>query len=291
MRAAILVGSVTDAAGTHAAWLRGMMAKATLCFPALLLLGGLSACGGTSTVDVASADTADELSSNACRTGPNVDAVDCRLVGTVVRTFRDRDTCVLYLKHRDSSRTYGLVESASGPASTRCSYTRAFANRGAIPFIWTRYADTKTLPRAEQEAIRRKDHVAQATTYYSLTGDLHGDIPGPTPEALEAINAAIGFSSGGDPALTNAITIQRVPAGIRSKVQAAVREVDSRSFPGTDYSSETQAIYEVFLTRAKDRVVAYVVYGRGTGEPDYQDTMVIGFDLDGRRVIDEVDSG
>ncbi len=104
------------------------------------------------------------------------------------------------------------------------------------------------VPRADQESVRSKDRNAQATTYYSLTGDLHGDIPGANMDALNAINAGIGFSSGGDPDLTNVITIQRVPAGIRSKVQAAVREIDSRSFPGTDYSAETQAIYEFFFS-------------------------------------------
>ena len=36
--------------------------------------------------------------------------------------------------------------------------------------------------------------------------------------------------------------------------------------------------------------MAYAVYGRGSGEPDYQDAIVIGFDVEGNRVHSVVEA-
>lgn len=263
--------------------------------PILMLALALTtiACGGSlRSVDDVDEESADAITARSCRTASKADTLQCRLVGTVTGTFLDASTCVVYLTRSDTGHTYGLVESATGPADVRCPYTRAFkARTPSLGKVWTRFADTATIPTSAQRAIRGRVGFASATTYFELTGALWGAVPSDAgAPALDAILEAIDPSRGGAAALTNAIEVGDAPASLAGPLSSAVREINERRVPGTDYSAETHAIYEVFATAAKTNVVAYAVYGRGSGEPDYQDAIVIGFDVEGNRVHSVVEA-
>lgn len=116
--------------------------------------------------------------------------------------------------------------------------------------------------------------------------------PSPADEEVRrVIDAAVSPLDGANPALTKAITLSEAPLAVRAALVAASKEIKARTFEGTDYEAWVEGVYVVYASPAKDRVVAYVVHGLGSGEPDYNDGLVIGFDLSGRRIYDNEDGG
>lgn len=239
--------------------------------------------------------SAEDLSARQCRATAHADDEECRIRGTVTSTFMDDTTCMFFVRDQRTHLTYGIVEDTTGPTSdpTRCQYTRAFD--GATPWlpeVWTRFADTKALPTSEQARLRDLSPFAYAVSYVELTGELRGELPSPSASELKrAIDAAISPLGGANPARSESISLEEVPRAVRSALEDAAQEIRARSFDGTDYTAELEGYYVIYDSPAKTRVVAYVAYGTGSGEPDYHDGVIIGFDARGTRIYDNEDSG
>jgi hypothetical protein len=114
-------------------------------------------------------------------------------------------------------------------------------------------------------------------------------LAGPELE-LRLWNAALvaaeqGFYDGVDRVDTN-----EVASSARASVAAAAEAIESRSFSGTDYSASVEGIYAVHADEEGGPLAGYVVVGYGSGEPDYNDRIVHGFDMGGNQVLFDEES-
>ncbi len=108
--------------------------------------------------------------------------------------------------------------------------------------------------------------------------------------AEKAIQNALSPLGGPELGLSHEVEVSAVPAAVRTKMQRVMREIRARSF-GTDYSADVAGAYAVHRSCADDSVVGYAVWGTGSGEPDYHDGIVVGWDTAGNEVVNEEDNG
>jgi hypothetical protein len=134
------------------------------------------------------------------------------------------------------------------------------------------------------------DAAKDAEPYVQVEGSLRGGSP-KAEDVARRIEAAVSALDGANPALTKRITVGEAPEAVRGALTKASEQIKARRFAGTDYVAWVEGIYVVYASPAKDRVVAYVVHGLGSGEPDYNDGLVIGFDGEGRRIYEHEDGG
>jgi len=79
-----------------------------------------------------------------------------------------------------------------------------------------------------------------------------------------------------------------LPQELKPSFVVAMLEVQDRTFPGTDYSASIDGIYAIYRSASDQTVVAYALNAYGSGEPDYNEQMVFGFDLEGNRVFEQI---
>ncbi|MDX2091365.1 MAG: hypothetical protein SFX73_26130 [Kofleriaceae bacterium] len=146
--------------------------------------------------------------------------------------------------------------------------------------------------------LKRKNGSGMPVTdvYYSCDGTGCASPPPPTDGCADGdlacmISNAVAFFGGADPALTKEVQLADMPATVRAEAQRATDEIENRTFEGTDYSAGVVGYYGVYRSATDHTIVAWVVYGTGSGEPDYHDSMIIGIAPDGERVYDEEESG
>lgn len=93
-----------------------------------------------------------------------------------------------------------------------------------------------------------------------------------------------------DPELGKTVELADMPAAVRAAAERATEEIRNRSFPDSDYSADVDSYAAVYRSAADPTIVAYVVLGYGSGEPDYEERIVVGLSLTGDVVYDEVES-
>jgi hypothetical protein len=93
------------------------------------------------------------------------------------------------------------------------------------------------------------------------------------------VGQAVDLYDGADPRLTKKISVGGLVGQVKASVSEAMEKINGRNFPGTDYVAEVYAVYEIYRSLLDREVIAYAVLGYGHGEPDYQDTILIGIDL------------
>lgn len=111
-----------------------------------------------------------------------------------------------------------------------------------------------------------------------------------SPNDLDCMigNAVIPLE-GANPSLTAEVSFESLPAAVRPAAQNAIDEIEGLSFPA--YEAGVVGIYAVYRSESDHTIVAYVVYGAGSGEPDYHDGMVIGINPAGTRIYYARESG
>jgi len=102
--------------------------------------------------------------------------------------------------------------------------------------------------------------------------------------ATAAIEAAITHD-GADQKLTKEVKLAEVPVAVRDALKKAGKEITDAS--NDDYSADVEGYFAVFKSATDKTIVGYAVKGSGTGEPDYQDSFIKGFNLAGKRLVDE----
>jgi hypothetical protein len=113
----------------------------------------------------------------------------------------------------------------------------------------------------------------------------------PATTAKTAIERAFTPLGGPTFGLATEIELRDVPAAVRSKMEAEGRRIEARAFEGTDYSAGVAGYYAIKPSCGSTTTIGYVVWGTGSGEPDYHDGIVIGFDTAGNIVAEEEESG
>jgi hypothetical protein len=132
---------------------------------------------------------------------------------------------------------------------------------------------------------------ASATTLLGRIDTAFNGAP-PPDDLSEAIALAISPLDGPNTALAKAIEVTDVPTDeLWEALSDAGQSIEERSFEGTDYEASVYGYYAIYLSPGDDEPVAYVVWGGGSGEPDYHDGVVIGFDVDANQVHYEVVDG
>ena len=89
-----------------------------------------------------------------------------------------------------------------------------------------------------------------------------------------------------DSRLTMEVGINNLPQHVLNTVHESIEAINKKSFPDTDYSAHFSAIYAIFQDTNKTEVVAYAVVGYGYGEPDYNEEIIYGIDLEGNLVYE-----
>jgi len=114
-----------------------------------------------------------------------------------------------------------------------------------------------------------------------------GSVTNPGPSIDNAISPLGGPSFG----LSDEVELSKVPSVVVAELEKGAAEIEARSFEGTDYSASVNGYYAIHRSCSDSTIVAYVVWGGGAGEPDYQDGVVIGVNLQGKRIYEQEDSG
>jgi len=114
-----------------------------------------------------------------------------------------------------------------------------------------------------------------------------GSVANPGPSIDNAMSPLGGPSFG----LSDEVELSKVPSVVVAELEKGAAEIEARSFEGTDYSASVNGYYAIHRSCSDSTIVAYVVWGGGAGEPDYQDGVVIGVNLQGKRIYEQEDSG
>jgi hypothetical protein len=91
-----------------------------------------------------------------------------------------------------------------------------------------------------------------------------------------------------DTRVTNEVQFEELPQAIQTAMKNSIDTIENRKFEETDYSAEVSGLYVIFESEFSRNVVAYAVVGFGSGEPDYNESLVYGFDLKGRLVYEDI---
>jgi hypothetical protein len=128
--------------------------------------------------------------------------------------------------------------------------------------------------------------IACGSTISNLS-ELHSDFRDPSRVCESdrdfacVVGQAIDLEVGPDLRVTKKILVSSLDGRIKEAVSKAVDKIIDRNFPGTDYQARIGGVYEIYRSSTDLEVIAYGVLGYGYGEPDYQDTILIGLDLKG----------
>ena len=156
---------------------------------------------------------------------------------------------------------------------------------GAYRFLISRRWDPRDFPENYTPIVR-------------LQSECEGDGCQPPPEPARIClydsnwdcvfgEAITLLGEGVDLRVAEAVALQQVPEAARSAVAAAVTEIEEREFSGTDYQAWLDSIYAIYRSENDHTVLGYAVVGYGTGEPDYNDGVVYGFDVNGNAVFSD----
>lgn len=141
------------------------------------------------------------------------------------------------------------------------------------------FADDATVAERAQVSLPKPPRCEEAGPAGSTTN--------PVPSIQNAVSPLGGPTFG----LAHEIAMGELPAPVVREARKAAEEIRARRFEGTDYIADVAGIYAIQASCDDPTIVAYVVYGTGSGEPDYHDGIVIGIDLRGARVFEIEDQG
>ncbi len=103
-------------------------------------------------------------------------------------------------------------------------------------------------------------------------------------ELVAHLERAVSPMGGADAQRTREVKLEDVPAAVRQALEATTKEIEAKSFEGTDFTAGVDGYYAVFKSPEDRTIVGYAIVGSGSGEPDYQESLVYGFDLTGKLV-------
>lgn len=187
----------------------------------------------------------------------------------------DLDTIVRLYRRRDNGRWARPIASDDDGGGGRFSHVRAELDAGTYRLL---------VARSSSEGDAIVDVMA------SCEGT--GCVPAPPPElSCEMsdydclVGGAVDPLDGPNDRKTRPIDVAELPDAVREPMRAAMREIEVRTMEGTEYTATVVGVFAVFASAGDPTVVAYAVWGSGIDE-DYQDGIVVGFDLEGHRVFE-----
>jgi hypothetical protein len=136
------------------------------------------------------------------------------------------------------------------------------------------FADDATLAERARNVLPKAPSCVDGVAVDSAKTAIVNAFPSPLAEPAHGLSTKVDL---GD-----------LPAPVRTAANRASSQIRARRFAGTDYRARVTGIYAVHRSCADRTIVAYVVRGSGSGEPDYSDGIDIGIDLAGARIYEEV---
>lgn len=135
-----------------------------------------------------------------------------------------------------------------------------------------------------------------ATVDVTATCEGAGCAPAPPPDPVCGaadfdclVAAAVDPLGGANPQRARSLDVTELPDVVREPVLGAMREIEARTMEGSAYVARVVGVFAVLAAAGDPTVVAYAVLGQGIDD-DYQDGVVVGFDLEGHRVYQLEDS-
>jgi hypothetical protein len=167
------------------------------------------------------------------------------------------------------------------------SFDRGARDVGSFSFsmVTTQYAASSGFVSPGRLAFRAKSSMPKAPQC-AMAGKA-GSAQNPVPSITNAFSPLGGASFG----LAHEIKMGDAPAAVQAEMRRATTEIQRRGFPGSDYSADVAGYFAIHASCTDSTVVGYVVWGTGSGEPDYHDGVVIGIDVGGKRVHEEEEDG
>lgn len=105
--------------------------------------------------------------------------------------------------------------------------------------------------------------------------------------AVAALEAALPFGEEPVRGLSKEVKLSEVPQPVRDALKKAGKEISDKTFDGTDFSADVEGYFAIYKSATDKTITGYAVKGFGSGEPDYQEQTIIGFNLAGKRIFDE----
>lgn len=105
--------------------------------------------------------------------------------------------------------------------------------------------------------------------------------------ALAALEAALKFGEDPVRGLATEVKLSDVPQPVRDQLKKAGKEISDKTFEGTDFTADVEGYFAIHKSATDKTITGYAVKGFGSGEPDYQEQTIIGFNLAGKRIFDE----